>query len=175
MEQEWGVPKALPPQARYHALTRGLLRAADEVYGTRLVSLAIYGSVGRGTARADSDLDVLLIAEALAKGRLSRAEEFGQVEGRLQEPLAGLAKDGGRTELSPVLKTPAEAEAGSFLFLDMLTDSVILHDRDGFLTGLLERLAKRLKELGARKIIKGSAWYWDLSPGLRPGEEFKLW
>ncbi|MDI6872542.1 MAG: nucleotidyltransferase domain-containing protein [Bacillota bacterium] len=166
---------ALPRQTRYHALAEELRRAALKVYGERLVSLAIFGSVGRGTARVDSDVDLLLIAEELPKGRLSRVSEFEQVEERLRATLAELASRGIRTELSPVLKTPAEAEAGSLLFLDLLTDSVILFDRAGFLACLLDRLAKRLKELGARKIIKGNAWYWDLSPGLQAGEEFRLW
>lgn len=166
---------ALPRQTRYHALAEELRRAAREAYGERLVSLAIFGSVGRGTARAESDVDLLVVAEGLPKGRLSRVAEFERVEERLRPTLAALAEKGVRTELSPVFKTPDEAEAGSLLFLDLLTDSVILVDREGFLGRLLERLAQRLRELGARKIIKGNAWYWDLSPGLRAGEECKLW
>ncbi|MGE5552303.1 MAG: nucleotidyltransferase domain-containing protein [Betaproteobacteria bacterium] len=166
---------ALPRQTRYHALAMELRRAACEVYGERLVSLAIFGSVGRGTARADSDVDLLLIAEELPNGRLNRVKEFEQVEERLRSTLAALANSGIKAELSPVVKTPTEAEAGSLLFLDLLTDSVILFDRAGFLARLLDRLAKRLEQLGARKIIKGNAWYWDLSPGLRAGEEFRLW
>ncbi len=172
---DFDVPRALPRQVRYQALARELLRAAGEVYGERLVSLAIFGSVGRGTAGADSDLDLLLIAEQLSDGRLSRMAEFDQVEERLQATLAELAKNGIRTELSPVLKTPAEAGGESLLFLDLLTDSVPLFDRGDFLVRLLERLAARLKDLGARKIIKGNAWYWDLKPNLKAGEEFKLW
>jgi predicted nucleotidyltransferase len=174
-EHHFDSPCALPGQARYQALARELLRAAGEVYGERLVSLAIFGSVGRGTAGADSDLDVLLVAERLPDGRSSRMAEFGQVEERLRTTLVGLWQGGIRTELSPVLKTRAEAEAGSLLFLDLLTDRVVLFDRAGFLTRLLDRLARRLEELGAWKITKGNAWYWDLKPDLKAGEGFSLW
>jgi predicted nucleotidyltransferase len=54
----------------FEELARALATACHEVYGPRLVSLAIFGSVARGTARPDSDLDFLIVAEGLpvAKG-----------------------------------------------------------------------------------------------------------
>lgn len=36
-----------------------LLQACHRLYDERLVSLAVFGSVGRGTARPDSDIDIL--------------------------------------------------------------------------------------------------------------------
>ena len=41
-----------------------LRRACEEVYGERLVAVAAFGSAGRGTARPDSDIDLLLEAAA---------------------------------------------------------------------------------------------------------------
>ena len=38
-----------------------LARAAQAVYQDRLITVAVYGSVGRGTMRHDSDVDVLTI------------------------------------------------------------------------------------------------------------------
>jgi hypothetical protein len=76
--------------------------------------------------------------------------------------------------LSPVFKTPAEVELGSPLFLDMVQDARILHDPDGLLAARLDRLRARLAELGARRIWRGNAWYWDLKPDLKPGEVITL-
>jgi hypothetical protein len=49
-----------------------------------------------------------------------------------------------------------------------------LVDRGGFLTHAFERLRERLTKLGARRIWRGNAWFWDLKPDYRPGDVFKL-
>jgi hypothetical protein len=58
--------------------------------------------------------------------------------------------------------------------LDMVEDALILHDRQGFMKRRLTRLEERLKVLGARRIWRGNAWFWDLKPDYRPGEVFEL-
>lgn len=149
-----------------------LLRACEGVYGERLIAVVIFGSNGRGTARPDSDIDLLLIAEPLPNGRVRRVEEFEEVEkrfGRLLPPELGAAPP-----LSPVLKTPEEVGHGSPLFLDMTEDARILFDRGSFFARELDRLRERLAQLGARRIWLGNAWYWDLKPDYRPGEVFEL-
>jgi len=76
--------------------------------------------------------------------------------------------------LSPVFKTPDEVEAGSPLFLDMVEDARVLYDPDGFLGRSFDRRRARLCQLGARRISRGNAWYWELKPDLKPGEVFAL-
>lgn len=159
---------------RFGELTGTLLAACRAVYAERLVALAVFGSVGRGTPRPDSDLDVLLVVETLPDGRMARVEEFEAVEGRMRDALGAAERQGVRTRLSPVLKTPGEARLGSPLFFDLVEDAEILFDRDGFLGGELARLRRRLGELGARRVWRGNAWYWDLKPDYRPGEVFEL-
>jgi predicted nucleotidyltransferase len=149
-----------------------LRRSCEEVYGERLTTVAVFGSAGRGTARPDSDLDLLLVAEPLPDGRMRRVDEFAAVEKRLSDLLAPEA--GAAPLLSPVLKTPAEVGHGSPLFLDMTEDARILFDRRSFFARELDRLRKRLADLGARRVWLGNAWYWDLKPDYRPGEVFEL-
>ena len=79
-----------------------------------------------------------------------------------------------RSRSPPVFKTPEEVEAGSPLYLDMVEDARILVDPEGFLAGYLERLRVRLRVLGARRIRRGNAWYWELKPDLKPGEIFAI-
>lgn len=59
------------------------------------------------------------------------------------------------------------------MLLDLTIDAVILHDA-GILSEELEKLRKRLKELGARKINTGNSWFWILKPDLKLGEELEL-
>jgi uncharacterized protein len=152
-----------------------LTRAAQAVYQDRLITVAVYGSVGRGTMRHDSDVDVLIIALDLPRGRLQRVKQFEAVEEALQPVLRRLRDQGVETELSPILKSPEQATAGSPLFLDMVEDARILYDRNGFFAQRLSRLRNRLIELGSKRIWRGNTWYWDLKPDFRPGEVFELW
>jgi predicted nucleotidyltransferase len=165
---------AMTLTARFDELLNALVVACQRDYGQRLVSLAVFGSVGRGTPRPDSDLDLLIVAEDLPRGRVARVGDFARVEADMADALRRLRSAGVTTELSPVLKTPSEVEQGSPLFLDMLEDARILVDRGGFLMQAFERLRARLTQLGARRIWRGNAWFWDLKPDYRPGEVFEL-
>ncbi len=158
----------------FQELLNGVLEQSTLFYSDRLVSAAVFGSVGRRTMRTDSDIDLLLVVDPLPRGRLRRVEEFETVESKL-EPLFERARAlGVQTRLSPVFKTPAEVRFGSPLLLDMVEDARILYDKDGFLARELSRLRERLAQLGARRIWKGNAWYWDLKPDYKPGEEFQI-
>lgn len=151
-----------------------LASACGELYGARLKSLAVYGSVGRGTPRADSDVDILVVADPLPDGRIARVNEFSSLERKLEASLKQLRDAGFQAFLSPIFKTPAEFARGSLLFLDMIDEARILFDRDGFLRRGLDDLQVRLDRLGARRVWNGTSWYWDLKPDYKPGETFEI-
>lgn len=158
----------------FDELLAKVLPAAQTFYGDRLVSVVVYGSVARGTMRHDSDVDVLIVARDLPRGRLNRVQEFEAVEDAVAEDVRRAASRGITTVLAPILKTPEEVMAGSPLFLDMVEDARVLYDRNGFFAQQLARLRNRLAELGAKRVWKGNAWYWDLKPDYRHGEVFEL-
>lgn len=159
---------------RFDRLLQVLAGHCERLYGSRLVSLAVFGSVGRRVMRPDSDIDLLVAADPLPRGRMRRVGEFAAVE-REMEPFLQTAREAGVcTALSPVFKTPEEVQAGSPLFLDMVDDARILFDRNGFLATELDLLRARLARRGAKRIWQGNAWYWDLKPDYRHGEEFEI-
>lgn len=158
----------------FDLLVDELSQACRNYYGERLISLAIFGSVGRQTQRADSDIDLLLVVEPLPDGRLARVREFDAIERQLDASLARASDAGVHTRLSPIFKTPAELEIGSPLLLDMIEDARLLFDRDDTLKRRLERLRRRLTELGARRIRKSGGYYWQLKPDFKPGDEIVL-
>jgi hypothetical protein len=144
------------------------------VYKERLITLAVFGSVGRNTPRPDSDIDLLLIADSLPHGRMKRMEEFYLVEEILTPLLEKKQKKGIYTSLSPVIKEKNEVLQGSLLFLDLLDDVCLLYDKENFFKNYLSNLKERLNDLGGKKIYRGGGWYWLLKEDYRPGEEFKL-
>jgi predicted nucleotidyltransferase len=167
-----GLPMTL--LERYDRLLNRLRAELQAHYGPRLVACAVYGSVGRLTPRHDSDVDFIVVARELPDGRSRRLDEFLAVEARLQPDLRVPNTPGGEIWLSPVFKTPQEVEAGSPLFLDMVEDARILYDAEGFLARYLDGLRARLRVLGARRIWRGNAWYWDLKPDFQPGDIIHL-
>uniref|UniRef100_A0A7C1F7H2 Nucleotidyltransferase domain-containing protein n=1 Tax=Ammonifex degensii TaxID=42838 RepID=A0A7C1F7H2_9THEO len=144
----------------------------QEVYGNRLVSVAVFGSVGRRTPRPDSDIDLLIVSEDLPQGRLKRMAEFAQVEEMVEARVANFTQI--KPDLSPVIKTREEVLQGSFLFLDLTEDSRILYDRGGFLARYLDELKEKLRRMGAKRIRCGGTWCWVLKEDYRLGEVIEI-
>jgi predicted nucleotidyltransferase len=159
---------------KFEELQNKLLKETKSFYGNRLVSFVVFGSVARKTFRHDSDIDLLIIAENLPKGRMKRVAQFSVVEERIAPYMESLKKEGIDTFISAIFKTPQEAELGSPLFLDMVEDAHILYDKNVFFAKRLERLRKRLKELGAKRVWRGNIWHWVLKPDYQPGEVIEL-
>lgn len=152
-----------------------LPRACQHVYGSRLVSLALFGSAATGRIGERSDVDVLLIVEGAPKSRMARNEEFEQVERLCLPAVAACERIGWLCELSPLILGPPEAEHGVPVFLDMTREGEILLDREDFLRRRLERLQENLRRYGARRVSRGpEAWTWLLKPDWKPGERIDL-
>jgi hypothetical protein len=158
----------------FESVLKQLIIEARRFYGERLVSLLVFGSVGRDSCRPDSDIDLLLMVKGLPNGRLSRVREFAEVESRLEPLLNELRSKGIDTYLSPVFKTPDEVLAGSPLFLDMVEDARILYDCGNFMDSYLKNLGQRLQSLGARRVQNAGAWHWVLKENYQVGEVFEI-
>ena len=159
---------------RFKELQDRLLSEIKTFYGETLVSVVVFGSVGRGTQTFNSDVDVLIIARNLPRGRIKRVRAFEMVENNLGAFLKGIEGDGINSCISPIFKTPEETERGSLVFLDMVEDAHVMFDRDNYFSAFLKRLKDRLHTLGAKRVWMGNAWYWDLKPDYKPGEVFEL-
>lgn len=158
----------------FEKIVKELLSEIKSFYGDRLITVALFGSVARGTFRYDSDIDILIIAHGLPSGRIKRIREFEAIEEKMDPLLKSYGTQGINTYLSPIIKDPEEVSIGSPLFLDMVEDAQILFDRDEFFTKKLKKLKERLNELGSKRIWKGDAWYWLLKPHYKPGEIIEL-
>ena len=158
----------------YASLLNRLVRIMEEEFGDDLVSVVLFGSVARGDNRKDSDVDLLIVVKNLPKdSMLKRIRLFEEkVEDKLN--LEQYWKEGYYISLSPILKTPEEAERFSPLYLDMTQDAVILYDKDGFFKGVLDKLRERLKELGAERVWMGKKWYWVLKRDSKFGDTVEL-
>ncbi|RDD53449.1 MAG: nucleotidyltransferase domain-containing protein, partial [Candidatus Korarchaeota archaeon NZ13-K] len=64
----------------YASLLRKLLDRALEKLGDNLISFVVFGSVARGEARKDSDIDILIVARDLPRSRFKRQDLFMEIE-----------------------------------------------------------------------------------------------
>jgi hypothetical protein len=136
-------------------------------WGEALVSVIVFGSYARGEAHSESDLDLLLIMKDLPKGRLTRRELIYQLEKRIGDQFAAT--------ISTIILTPEEAQVVKPYYLGVLSGHFVLFDRDGFFVTVLQRLQRRLAELGSERCRDSEGYeYWILKKDARLGEEIIL-
>jgi predicted nucleotidyltransferase len=136
-------------------------------FGDDLVSIVVFGSRVRGTAKPESDVDVLVVVRGLPINRWKRYDAL--------RPVARAVSGEFARTLSLIALTPEEAAIVKPYYLGMLSGHVRLWDRDGFFEGVLRRLQARLAELGARRYVDNEGYeYWDLKPDWKPGDVVTL-
>ncbi len=156
-------------QERYLPIILKSYRQASKT--VNINSYAVYGSVARGKASEDSDIDVLIVSCDFQGSLGSRIERLMGVEDAVRDEITWLREHGIRTGLSFYPLNPREAEGLPYLFLDLTEDAIILHDEERYLEGLLMELGAKLLKRGAvRVFIDEDRWYWDLKPDYRFGE-----
>ena len=170
--------KPLPPPPE----TNRLLRAAAERYaelvrgalGENLVSVVLFGSVARGEAGANSDIDFLIVAEELPAGRFARLRLLEGADREFEPDLDRLRALGLDPRLARLVRTRTEAATLVPLYLDLVEDARLLYDPAGFFRSVLARLKASLQRLGSERRMRGKVRYWVLKPDAAPGEVIEL-
>ncbi len=147
-----------------------------QALGDRLVAVVLYGSVARGEAGLDSDVDLVVVARDWPGGRMAATNAFMAVEDAAMATPAweALRAQGYRAEPIPQLWSLAALQAFSFLHLDLATDGIALYDADGVFAQRMGQVRARMAELGTRRVVDRQGWYWDLKPDFQPGEVIAL-
>ncbi len=144
-----------------------------ERFGDNLVSLVLYGSVARGAAKTESDIDLLIILKDAPEVYYKRLEPVIDIELKLRDET--FETTGAAPTFSSIVLSKEEAMENRNIFLDMIDASVILYDKNNFFKNRLKELKNRLLELGSKKImLEDKTWYWSLKPDSAPGEVIEL-
>ncbi|MBI4789435.1 MAG: nucleotidyltransferase domain-containing protein [Chloroflexi bacterium] len=131
--------------------------------GDNLIGIVLYGSYARGEARADSDVDLLVIARDLPTHWQERTRA-------LHDPLREIA------DAPPMYvygKTPEEFESQfPSIYLDFGLDGVVLYEREGYLTLKLGRIREIIQAAGLfRERLSPECMSWDWKNPPRHGWE----
>ena len=150
-----------------------MLGALRREFGESLLNVLIFGSVARGETTASSDMDVLVVSGDFPKTLSGRMERLTKVLTELEhtETFKAMRAKGLNTWIQFHPLRPEEAKLHRPVYLDMVVDHITLLDKDDLMKNVLAGLEKRLRELGARRVVlKNGTWYWDLKPDMRKGE-----
>jgi len=146
-------------------------------YRGRLVSVALFGSIARGTWVKDSDIDLIIVLEEWQNTPIwIRIEELQD----LRRILSGTAEFRRAIEerFTPNIQHyPLDiSEASKFhrIYIDASIDAIILYDKQDFLQSLLNNLRVKLEEQGARRVVAPMKGYYWILKDVKLGEVFTL-
>lgn len=163
-------------QREYATLIEEFIRLLVAEFGDRVVSVLVFGSVARGTARPDSDIDLCVVIRDLPPSRYRRHQLLAPVLAAVRSgrTYGDAIRRGYTPDFSVLLYTPDEVKDPKPIFLDMIEEAVFILD-DGTMKTKLESLRRRLRELGSRKVtLPDGTYYWLLKPDLQFGEVIAL-
>lgn len=139
-------------------------------FSGRLLGVLLFGSVARGDWTEDSDIDLLVVVDRWDKKSWRRSEELLTPRKRLRKTIE--YSNSMKAGYVPIIQHyPLDVEETSVyhrIYPDAVLDGIILYEKDGFMTGLIADLKKRLEEEGAKRVVtpRGVS-YWEMKPGTR--------
>lgn len=162
----------------YRQIAEDFARLLERELGEQLVSVVLYGSVARRDARVGSDIDMLVVVDAPSREERKAVRER-VVDLVMEFENTGLMEElfqqGCLVDLEYRLYTKEEAQRTHIFYLDLTQDAIFLVDHDGFFAAKLEQVRQRMGELGTRRVyFEDGCWYWELKPGMQPGEVVEL-
>jgi hypothetical protein len=163
-------------QAEYRELADEYSRAVKEFFGDRLVSICFFGSVARGDATSESDIDVLVVADKLPSDVGFRIRETRPIHERVRrtEAYRKIRSQGRSGFVSDLFFSPDEVKTHPPILLDLTDDGLTVYDKDNFLKSVLDEIKRKLKELGSKKVKAKKGYYWILKPDAKPTEVIEI-
>ena len=143
-------------------------------FGTeRILSVALFGSVARGQARLESDIDLLVVHKKVDFNPAYRSVDIAFAL-KEEDEYKRLVEQGLNPQPTCIFMTEGELWDRPHILLDILVEGILLFDV-GVLETRLTALRERLNALGSKRVaLPDGTWYWDLKPDWKPGEIIEL-
>lgn len=162
-----------PLSPEWGALADRVVAEYRAAIGDDLVAIALFGSVARGQARPDSDLDLYVVTRRPSLGDSRLHGMWGRIDASPE--YQALVRAGYQPTPSPIPHTVADLARHPWILLDITHHGVVLYDPESVLERELDAVRRRMAELGSKRVeLPDGSWYWDLKPDWRPGEVVDL-
>jgi predicted nucleotidyltransferase len=133
--------------------------------GEKILSIIVFGSVSRGQAKGDSDIDLFVFYDDQKISRDGVNNFLNKIIINLRDSGAYKSLVGKRVypEIYPFLISKKESDSVLWVFLDATEDGFLLKDVDGFGRGVMENAKNKIKDLGGRRVkLPSGGWCWML-------------
>jgi len=151
---------------KYREALSEFLAFLKEKLGENLVSVVVFGSVARGTFKEHSDVDLLVVSENFPKRMVDRIDLF------VDKTFEISMKYGVNISIIPLKIN--EAQSTQPIYLDMVYEGIILHDKNKFMEKKLIDLRKKLEKMGAKRLPYKQGYLWKLKKKIEVGEVIKI-
>ncbi len=126
-------------------------------------AIVLFGSVAQGTAKFESDIDLLVVSEKWGQNYSTRWPILYEWKQEMREKTRYLWDTGIFTQLSLLPLTPSELEGWTSFFIDIVGEELILSDPQGKYERFSLQLRSWLIEIRAqRRFTSKGRYYWDL-------------
>ncbi|TXT65451.1 MAG: hypothetical protein BAJALOKI3v1_100022 [Promethearchaeota archaeon] len=160
-------------QGRYAHLLLKFLKLLKEDMKDNLLAIGIFGSVARGHAKLDSDIDLFIIVDEMSLSLLQRTKYLLKIKRQdlVESELDFLDKHNIHPKLNFFIREKNELRL-NFFTLDISFDLNILYD-EGVLTEYLHIIKDKIDKKGVkRKYLEDGRYYLDLN--IEFGEVFEF-
>lgn len=142
--------------------------------GSRLVTVAVFGSVARGDYHETSDIDIAVIVRDWRERMTSRVSTLIDTTRHTGEMIIRLWEHSGiYSGIQWYALDTKESEILRPLYLDMTLDAVIIYDRNDFFAKILSRMRTRLQDVRGKRIaLPEGGHVWEVKKGMPLSEVF---
>ncbi|MCS7094424.1 MAG: nucleotidyltransferase domain-containing protein [Thaumarchaeota archaeon] len=157
-------------QKAYLPLLEFVLARLWEGFGGRLRTVLLFGSVARGKAVENSDVDLLVVADGMPSRYGDRVRlVLNMVEGWEEVKNSIGRRFGVHPVPEMLLLDTEEVDTSQPFYLDLVHEAVIMYDKGGFMAEKLETLRSRLAAEGVQRIqLMDGKWYWVMPQKMAP-------
>ncbi len=162
------------PQQRYSRLI-GIFSTEVIKRNIGIKSIVLFGSVARGNARQDSDVDLLILSDAF-KSLGEAVDKLVDIEysPRVVQEMEWLENNGVSTHLSFHPVSSHTLQMHPPIILDIIDEGIPIID-DGTYRIEAKKIKARMNELGAKRIwLTRDEWVWILKPDAKIGEVIEI-
>ncbi|MCD6225524.1 nucleotidyltransferase domain-containing protein [bacterium] len=161
---ENGLPIGLGLET-YQEFLQVFINKIDALFGEKILSLILFGSVCRNQAKGNSDLDVFVFYddEKITREETNRILVSLILELRNTPEYQSLVAKNIYPEIYPFLISKSRAKDTLWVFLDATDHGIVLKDVRNFGKKLLEETKEKIAKLGGRRVeLPNNRWCWVL-------------